>query len=683
MKIKLLKRSIGCALAIILLLTQLTVQQASAAPVTQTLTILHTNDIHGHIEEDATLADGGTIGAAKYKTIINDYESKGDVLVFDAGDATHGTNFATLSDGENIISLMNDLGVDGFVPGNHDFNYGFGQLMNLQTLANFPMLASNVVEDATGTDPFTENYIYDMADYQVGVFGLATPETKTKSNPVNTAGLTFTDVVDAANTQVAALKAAGADVIIMLSHLGEDAASPINTFTVTQAVTGIDLVIDGHSHTLLPNGLTDNGTMIVSAGEHMQNIGHVEITISEGAVTGITANLITFDMAAAYPANPDMQAKIAALNTANSAVLDTVVGTTTTELDGVRDHVRTSETNLADLITDAMLAESGADVVITNGGGIRSSINVGDITMGEVLTVLPFENVMTVIEVTGQDILDALTYGVSAYPASAGKFPQVSGMRYQIVMDAAGNKVANVLVAGVPIDPAKTYKLATNDFMAVGGDGYTMFAGKTQVSLHGSLADILADYINSLTAANGAVTYVKDNRITVAPYLLKDDQTGSALVPVNAFPSKPDLVIEPVTITISGYITVAYDIKFMIDGAAVQPSVPVQITLPLGGLSPLGLYVFHESVNESITGFTTDGTNVTFTASAFSSYILANKVAPTSTPTPTPTSAPAAAVVKTGESGGYTMLIGMSLLAAAAAVILVRKSKRSHQEHDS
>lgn len=182
MKSKFLQR-LGCAMAIILMLTQLTAVQVQAqsgetapttvteavtpeetTPVTaslpaetvdlkpqaiETLTILHTNDIHGHIEQDATASDGGTIGAAKYKSIINDYESKGNVLVFDAGDATHGTNFATLSDGENIISLMNDLGVDGFVPGNHDFNYGFAQLKNLQSLAGFPMLASNVIEDAT------------------------------------------------------------------------------------------------------------------------------------------------------------------------------------------------------------------------------------------------------------------------------------------------------------------------------------------------------------------------------------------------------------------------------------------------------------------------------------------------------------------------------------------------------
>ena len=628
MKNKFLQR-LGCGVTIVLMLTQLTAVQVQAQssetavieaieavtpsettpaettpmdaslpsasdeltqqaiPPVETLTILHTNDIHGHIEQDATASDGGTIGAAKYKSIINDYESRGNVLVFDAGDATHGTNFATLSDGENIISLMNDLGVDGFVPGNHDFNYGFAQLLNLQSLAAFPMLASNVVEDATGTDPFAVNKIFDMGTYQVGVFGLATPETKTKSNPVNTEGLTFTDVVATANAQVAALKLAGADVIILLSHLGEDASSPINTFTVTSQVTGIDLIIDGHSHTLLPAGKLEGSTMIVSAGEQMQNIGHVEITISAEAVTGITADLITFDEAAAYTPDTVIQDKITALDAENSAVLNVVVGKTTSELDGLRDHVRVGETNLGDLITDAMLDESGADVVLTNGGGIRASINAGDITMGEVLTVLPFGNLLTVIRVTGQDIIDALTFGVADYPNSAGKFPHVAGMSYQIVVKTGGNKVTNVLIAGIPVDPAETYKLATNDFMAVGGDGYVMFKGKEQVSLDGSLADILAEYITALTSQNGAVTYVKGSRITLAP-------------------------------------------------------TPTPTAVPTA--------------------------------------------APTAAPTAVPTAAPtvtiaAAAVVQTGESGTYGVIIGTSLVVSAAVLFfIVRRSKRNSME---
>jgi len=509
----------------------------AATGTTQILTILHTNDIHGHIEADATVSDGATIGAARYKSIINSYEAKGNVLVFDAGDATHGTNFATLSDGENIISLMNDLGIDGFVPGNHDFNYGFTQLKKLQSLAAFPVLAANVTEDAAGTDPFTSNKIFDMGTYQVGVFGLATPETKTKSNPLNTTGVTFTDVVATANAQVAALKAAGADVIIMLSHLGEDAASPINTFTVTSQVAGIDLIIDGHSHTVLPAGRQEGSTMIVSAGEYMQNIGHVEITVDTTAqdVTGITANLITFEGSQAYAADPAVAAKITALDAGNNAVLSVVVGKTATELDGLRQNVRTGETNLGNLITDAMIAESGADVALTNGGGIRASITAGDITMGQVLTVLPFGNLLTVIRVTGQDIINALTFGVSDYPNSAGKFPHVAGMTYQIVLNASGNKVANVLIAGVPIDPAKTYKLATNDFMAVGGDGYTMFAGKEQVSLDGSLADILAAYITKLSAPTGALTYVKENRVAVV-------LAAPTAVPTVTTPAAADIV---------------------------------------------------------------------------------------------------------------------------------------------
>ena len=497
------------------------------------INILHTNDVHGRAEHDAS---NGVIGYPIYKTIIDEYKAAGNTLVFDAGDAVHGTNFATLSEGESMIKLMNELGIQAMTPGNHEFNYGFDRLKELESQANFQFLASNVANEA-GENPFKSGTTFDAEGYTIGVFGLATPETKYKSNPLNTVGIEFTDVVAAAQKEVESLKAKGADVIVLLSHLGMDESSEINTFTVLDAVDGINLVIDGHSHHTLPEGRQYKDTLIASTGSYLSNIGLSTISINKetGAVS-LKARLISYEEAQGYTPNSDIQDKIDEYNMANEVVLGQVIGNTLTELDGVRGNVRTKETNLADLITDSMLKETGADVVITNGGGIRASIDAGEITMGEALTVLPFGNLVTVIEVTGQDIADAIKFGAQYYPNANGGFPQIAGATYKIitelkpVLDANGlptvdengepvmsyqfSAIEDITVGGAPIDLTKTYKLATNDFMAVGGDGYTMFEGKTQLSLHGMMVDILANYITELSV-DGPFEYTTDGRITV------------------------------------------------------------------------------------------------------------------------------------------------------------------------
>ena len=484
------------------------------------VTILHTNDIHGRAEGD----DEALIGYAKYKTVIDQYKANGQVLVVDAGDVTHGTNFATLSRGESMIKLMNQLGVEFLVPGNHDFNYGYERLKELAGMFNGKIVASNVKEEATGNMPFLGGQVIEKNGIKLGIFGLATPETKTKSSPKNTEGLTFSDakLAEIATAEVKALKAKGAQVIILLSHLGTDESSAIRTQTLLDKVTGIDLLIDGHSHSTYENGQMYKGTLIASTGSYLNNIGKIVITL-DGNKPMIKASLITFEDAKEVAPDQAVQDQINALNEANKPILAKVVGETATELDGLREHVRTRETNLSNLITDAMLDATGADVAFTNGGGIRDSIKAGKITMGDVLTVLPFGNLATVIKVTGQDIIDAIKFGASKYPETNGGFPQVAGMSYEILVEKTmvdGKEkevfkdVVNIMVGDKPIDPAKVYELVTNDFTAIGGDGYTMFEGKEQVKLYPSLADIVAEYITKLSK-NGPFTYVADGRIKV------------------------------------------------------------------------------------------------------------------------------------------------------------------------
>lgn len=486
----------------------------------RTLTILHTNDIHGRAEESD---ENNIIGYAKYKTIVDSYKNEGPTLVLDAGDVLHGTNFATLSEGANMVELMNAVGVDAMTPGNHDFNYGAKRLLELANSANFKVLAANITDEA-GNNPFASYAVFEKDGIKVGVLGLATPETKYKSNPLNTEGYNFSDEALNADRAVESLKANGVDVIVLLSHLGIDQASKVNTYTVLNQMNhkaDLDVVIDGHSHSLLEHGKDYQGTMIASTGAHFANIGCTTVTIKEDGSKEVSSRLINKAEADKYQANQNIVDIIATKNAANDEITAKVVGNSKTDLDGLREHVRTGETNLADLIADAIKRETNADVVLTNGGGIRDSISKGEITLGDVLTVLPFGNQVTVIKVTGQDIQDALQHGAGKYPDANGGFPQVAGMTYTIEHKGNKSTVKDVKVNGENLNLKGEYTLATNDFMAIGGDDYTMFEGTEQVSLHGSMLDIVADYIAELSK-NGPFDYKADGRIKVEEVQLTD-----------------------------------------------------------------------------------------------------------------------------------------------------------------
>ncbi|MBY0584065.1 bifunctional metallophosphatase/5'-nucleotidase [Murdochiella sp. Marseille-P8839] len=487
----------------------------------KTLTILHTNDVHGHVENSSKDGKKGNIGYANYAGIIEAKKAEGPTLVVDGGDLTQGTNFVTLSKGESIINLANKIGVQAMVPGNHEFDYSQEQAKKNASLANFPWFASNVF-DKDGNLLFHGGEVLDVQGIKVGVFGLATPETKYKANPLNTEGLTFTDTVDEtvriAQREIDKLLSRGANYTILLSHLGSDEESEVNTLKVVPKLKNLDLVVDGHSHTEWQNGhVFENGTVGASTGEYLKNVGIVQVTFDEEGKAETKAELINYEQAKTYPVNKEVEDVIAEFDKENEKVLGQEVGTLAATLDGEREHVRAGETALGDLITDAMRKESGADVVITNGGGIRASIAAGKVTVGHVFTVLPFGNAMTVIEVSGQDIIDAINYGISEYPNPAGKFPHISGMRFEITKKDGKAAAANIMVGNAPIEPTKTYKLATNDFMAVGGDGYEMFKGKTLLATHGSLAQVVQDYMTELTKyGKGTFTYATDGRVKEA-----------------------------------------------------------------------------------------------------------------------------------------------------------------------
>jgi len=451
--------------------------------------ILHTNDTHGRIEEGPY--DG--MGFAKLSTLVKDYRSEGNVLLLDAGDTFHGQTIVNLNEGEAIVDIMNTMGYDAMTLGNHDFNFGQDRVKELEEMLDFPIVAANL--DPALVEPYV---IKEIEGLQIGIFGLATPETSYKTHPKNVENLNFRNPYTVAEEMVEELSGQ-VDIIIALAHLGISEGSEYTSTELAENVSGIDVIIDGHSHDALEEGLMVNDTLIAMAGEYDKNLGIVDISVVDGTIESKTASLYTKEMAEDVEPDPEIVSVVDKIKAENEEITSAVVGSTAVELNGEREYVRSGETNLGNLITDAMVAEVDADVAITNGGGIRASIDQGEITMGEIITVLPFGNTTVVKELTGAQLLDAVEHGLSEYPALEGLFPQISGMK--VIFDGsrpAGERVIELHVSGEPVDYEATYEVATNDFMAAGGDGYEVFAETETVVEAGGLEEVLMNYIDTM-----------------------------------------------------------------------------------------------------------------------------------------------------------------------------------------
>lgn len=501
--------SVFLTLVLFLGMTILPGQAAFAEEETMKLTVVHVNDVHGRVEEDTR---EGALGFSKLMTKVNMLREENPNLLFlNAGDVFHGTTIINVTQGETMVELMNIMGFDAMVPGNHDFNYGYDRLMELKELAEFPILGSNIVWEEDGTSDFDPYVVYEMENgLKVGIFGLGTDETKYKSHPKNTEGIEFTDVVEVGKEMVAELEALEVDFVIALVHLGIDASSVNTAKLVAEEVPGIDLIVDGHSHHELTEGELINDVLIVQAGSYTKNIGIVDIEFDAEGFTA-AARLMPYEEAKDLEVNEEIDDVIAEIKVINDPIVSQVIGKTEVDLDGLRDHVRAGETNLGNLITDAMRLSTGADFALTNGGGIRESIPAGDITVNHVLTSFPFTNTLAVIEVTGQEVWDAIEHGVKDYPAAAGQFPHVSGLTYEFDANLEPlSRVTKIMIGGEEIDLTKTYTMVTNDFMASGGDGYTMFGGKPFVGEGGLLSDVLIEHITELET----IAPEKEGRIT-------------------------------------------------------------------------------------------------------------------------------------------------------------------------
>ncbi len=481
------------------------------------LYIVHTNDVHGRIEEGTD----GSMGYAKLSTLLSmGRELTPDILLLDAGDTLHGTNLVNMFEGQTALELMDMLGYDAMAPGNHDFNYGSERLSEAADWADdnasFRILSANITYEDSGAFAFQPYQLYDFNGFRVCVIGLTTPDTKTKSHPKNTEGLDFISDDILSNAQ-AAIDYAGdiADFVIVLGHIGvvDDGEYGITSPLICQSLDGIDLFIDGHSHTVMDGGEMVNGTLIVSTGNYLDNAGIVRVDVAaDGSweigdafllpaaeVTDPSSGTILSSYGVQdVPSDPAVSAYIEERKGELDSLFGEVIANVPMDLNGERGDVRTHKTNLSKLVCDAITEESGADFTIVNGGGIRASISAGPVTAGDINNVLPFTNIITVCEISPADIYAALEHGYSVLPEENGAFPQTDLRIVYSASAPAGERIRRVYLGSELLDRNDTesvYHVATNDFMAAGGDGYTMFGRK--VAEGSMLNEVFMSYLSA------------------------------------------------------------------------------------------------------------------------------------------------------------------------------------------
>lgn len=507
------------------------------------LHILHFNDFHSRVESinrfNSTCsasdeAEGKCYGgAARLVTLLNQMRdaitAQGDtVVVLNAGDSSQGSLFYTTYGGRIEAELNTRLGIDTMVVGNHEFDKGPEGLAVFLDTANYPILGANIDVSANNLlagrlAPYT---IIERNGMRIGVIGVLAADSGETSSPGPT--VAFTDEAEALRAAVAELEGQGVNTIIALTHTGYVADQ-----RYAAMIPGIDAVVGGHSHTYLsatderrqgayPTWVsTDDGRLVpvVQAGAFGRYLGHLVMELdAEGNVAYAEGN--TIEMNAEVAPDPETAAWVAGLAGPIDEMRSRVVAESSASIDGDRANCRQRECQMGNLVADAMLArvaDQGVSIAIQNGGGMRASIDEGPVTMGEVLTVLPFQNTLATFQLSGASVVAALENGVSQLEENAGRFAQVAGLHYTFDPTLpAGARVSNVMVqqdgAWVPIDPTAIYGVVSNDFMRAGGDGFRMFRNEAinAYDYGPDLADVLAEYM----AANMPYGPVIDGRIT-------------------------------------------------------------------------------------------------------------------------------------------------------------------------
>ena len=531
-----MKKLLGLFLALAMLMTGVAMAEGTEPVFTQDVVVLFTSDVHCGVDQG--------FGYAGLAAVRDNLAKTNHVLLVDNGDSIQGEPIGTMTTGESNIELMNAVGYDIATIGNHEFDYGMDRFLELTKKANFPYISANFMHNDELV--FAPYIIKEFDGVKIAFVGITTPKTTTSSTPKyfqdETGKFVYTFCQDETGEKLYAAvqkavddaRAEGAAYVVAMAHLGiEGESAPWMSTDVIANTTGINALLDGHSHSILEQEKVKNKdgeeVLLAACGTKLQAIGYLRISAKDGSMaTGLykwdTSNavslpdLIGLDNEVATKVNEAMDTLNEKLGevVAKSAV-DLVISDPETDV----RIVRTAETNLGDLCADAYRDQSGADIAFVNGGGIRVKIAAGDITLNDILKVHPFGNALCVVEATGQQILDALEWGSRVVPEETGGFLQVSGLTYEIhtyiensctadenglFTGVAGEyRVKNVKVGGEDLDVNKTYTLACHDYLLKNaGDGFTMFQQDTLLQDSVKLDNqVLIDYITG--TLNGVV----------------------------------------------------------------------------------------------------------------------------------------------------------------------------------
>ena len=476
------------------------------------VTILHINDTHGHAwvfnEWRNPNIGGFSVIATIVEEVRKEVESQGGHVIFlHAGDLNTGVPESDLQDAIPDIVALNMIGLDAMAVGNHEFDNPREVLLKQMKYADFPFLSANIV-DGEGKPFFKPYIIKDFGDVKVAIYGLTTEETEILE-PLYLGDLKFLNAVEVSKKLIPELRKK-ADVVIALVHLGWGMEHPGNYTTSGQLamrVEGIDAIIDGHSHTKMEKAKVVNGTIVVQAWELGKYVGRLDLDIENGKIVNwswkpIPVNLKVYKgkdkegkaiyeyVGKPYKENKYVKAALDYFKKVGSEKLDTVIGETKVLLSS--KEARKKDTNLSNLITDAMRWKTGADIAFTNGGGIRADILPGPIKIRDILTVLPFGNTLFVMKLTGEQVMKVLEYAATI-PEGKGAYLHTSGLTWK----SKDGKVVEAYVNGEPLDPKKTYVVVTNNYMAGGGDGYEMLKEWSSLGYDTGflLADSVIEYI--------------------------------------------------------------------------------------------------------------------------------------------------------------------------------------------
>lgn len=552
-----MKKFLAFLLALTMLLGVGALAEEDAPLFQQDVMVLFTSDVHCGIESN--------FGYAGLAMVRDAYKNAGyHVLLVDNGDSIQGEPVGTMTTGEANVKLMNAVGYDIATMGNHEFDYGMERFFELSKMANFPYVSCNF--NKGGELQFAPYVIKEFDGVKIAFVGISTPKTLTSSTPKyfqdengNFIYGFFEDetgegLYNAVQKAVDDARAEGATFVVALAHLGnEDECRPFTYADVIANTTGINALLDGHSHDTNHVEMRNKNKETVlrqGCGTKMEGIGYLKIAAKDGAMkAGVMMwNNDDFNATQLYQLDTDVTKAVAEATETLNVKLAEVVAKTDVELtindpvavteDGKAVRIiRNAETNLGDLCADAYRYVSGADIAFVNGGGIRVSIKEGDITLNDILKVHPFGNALCVCEATGQQILDALEFGAKDVPGEFGGFLQVSGLTYEIhtylpstvKMDEKGlfvgvegeYRVKNVMVGGEPLDLEKIYTLASHNYMLQGqGDGYTIFEDNvyTQESVmldNQVLITYITEGLNGVVGADYANPYGQGRIVAV------------------------------------------------------------------------------------------------------------------------------------------------------------------------